>query len=78
MTGNMWIYCPYCGVPQSEEYELMRLLRDEVFVLSCRECKKDCALILYDDIRPSTPLLNSVYDNKQNLIRRQQNEVLQL
>ena len=55
MTGNMWVYCPYCGMPQSEEYELMNLLRKEVFSLSCRECKKDCVLVLYDDIQSSTP-----------------------
>ena len=51
MTGRMWVYCPYCGKPQSEEWELTNLLQNDVFHLTCRDCEKDCVLVLYDDIQ---------------------------
>jgi len=53
MIQDASVFCPYCGTRQSEEQELIRLLRDEVFVLHCVECDKDCGLILYDDVRSS-------------------------
>lgn len=53
MTGNMWIHCPYCGEPQSEEWEIMNLLQNDVWSLNCRACKKSCVLILYDDVHGS-------------------------
>jgi len=53
MSFDIVVFCPYCGASQSEQQELLRLLRDEVFILSCVECDKDCALILYDDVRSS-------------------------
>ena len=53
MKFDIVVFCPYCGASQSEQQDLMNFLREEVFILSCRECKKDCVLILYDDVRSS-------------------------
>lgn len=49
MTGkDILVYCPYCGVLNSEEHQLINLLRNEVFILACRECEKTSTLILYE------------------------------
>ena len=50
------VFCPYCGAYNSEEHQLINLLRDEVFILECRECNKTSTLILYeleDDRKPN-------------------------
>jgi hypothetical protein len=49
------VFCPYCGSQQSEQQDLINFLKDQVWILSCRECSKDCVLVLYDDVRSSTP-----------------------
>ena len=49
MVGkDIVVYCPYCGVLNSEEHQVINLLRDEVFILECRECEKTSTLILYE------------------------------
>ena len=53
MNLDIVVFCPYCGARQSEQQELIRFLREEVFILHCVECEKDCVLILYDDVRSS-------------------------
>ena len=47
------VFCPYCGASQSEQQDLINFLKDDVWILSCSVCEKDCVLILYDDIRSS-------------------------
>jgi len=53
MNFDAVVFCPYCGAQQSEKQDLINFLKDQVWILSCRECGKDSVLILYDDVRSS-------------------------
>jgi len=56
-----YCFCPYCGSLQTEEQELLKLMED-VYILHCRACDKDGALVLYDGIRGSVTKANKDED----------------